>query len=60
MPARVPIPFPVLLAGGPQLSLPASDEPTDTPTRAPGDDQGAARAVSGAGPGYTRAPDPAA
>lgn len=61
MPVRVPVPLPALLAGGPQLTLPAADEPTDTPTRAPGDDQtleSVARPTPG--PGYTRAPDPAA
>lgn len=61
MPARPPIPFPILLAGGVQLALPAGEEPTDTPTRAPGLDQtleSVARPTPG--PGYTRAPDPAA
>lgn len=61
MPARVPIPFPILLAGAVQLTLPAGGEPTDTPTRAPGADQSlesVARPTPG--PGYTRAPDPAA
>lgn len=46
--------FPIRLDGAGQATLAAADEPTTTPTQAPGDDQNAARVRRGS-PGYTRA-----
>lgn len=54
MPASIPSMFPIRLDGAGQATLDAADEPTDTPTQAPGDDQNAARVRRGS-PGYTRA-----
>jgi hypothetical protein len=58
MPAQLPPPYPIPLGGGALSTLAAADEPTDTPTKAPGDDQAAARVAPPTGPGYTRVPRP--
>lgn len=57
MPARLPIPFPIRLDGAAMWTVAAPDEPTDTPTQAPGANESGLRvAPPTPGPGYTRAP----